>query len=64
MVLEELLDSNFDPPVVYDVVYSVRRRKEIPDAPETGLPKALGARINARSAGLNTGGFSIAWIAD
>jgi hypothetical protein len=57
IVLEELLDSNFMPPDVWDVLYSVRRRKEMPpDAPLLPLPSALGGRMSALSAALSGGG--------
>ena len=56
IVFEELLDSNFDPPVVLEVIYSVRRRKEVPVAWLCDLPSALGGRISARSAAHSGGG--------
>jgi hypothetical protein len=57
IVLEELLDSNFMPPVVCDVLYSVRRKKEVPFAAVTfPLPSAFGGRMSARSAALSGGG--------
>jgi hypothetical protein len=62
-VFVEVLDSKFEPPLVYDVVYSVRRKNDVPEAPKIGLPRALGGRIKARSAGCKGGGFSIAEIA-
>jgi hypothetical protein len=57
IVLDELLDSNFIPPVVCDVLYSVRRRKEMPVAVLlVPLPSAFGGRMSALSAALKGGG--------
>jgi hypothetical protein len=55
-VLDIVLDSNLDPPVVLDVMYSVRRKKEIPVALLVDLPRALGGRISALSAAQSGGG--------
>jgi hypothetical protein len=56
-VLDELLDSNFMPPVVCEVLYSVRRKKEIPvGALAFPLPSAFGGRMSALSAALSGGG--------
>lgn len=63
IVFDELLDSNFDPPVVLDVTYSVRRRKVMPVELLFALPSAFGGRINALSAALSGGGCGIACIA-
>jgi hypothetical protein len=57
IVLDELLDSNFMPPVVCEVLYSVRRKKEIPvGALAFPLPSAFGGRMSALSAALSGGG--------
>jgi hypothetical protein len=64
IVLEELLDSNFaEPPVVCDVVYSVRRKKDALEALVELLPSAFGGLIKARSAGCKGGGTASALIA-
>lgn len=63
IVFDELLDSNLEPPVVLEVIYSVRRKKEVPVALLCALPSALGGRINARSAAQSGGGCAIACIA-
>jgi hypothetical protein len=56
-VLDELLDSNFIPPVVCDVLYSVRRKKEVPVAAVLlPLPSMFGGRMSALSAALSGGG--------
>lgn len=56
IVLDELLDSNLEPPVVLDVTYSVRRRKVAPWALVCVLPSWFGGRISALSAVLSGGG--------
>jgi len=60
MVFPELLDSKRVALVAAEVMYSVRRKKETPAVDETGLPRALGGRMRARSCGWTGGGFSIA----
>lgn len=56
IVFDELLDSNLEPPVVLEVMYSVRRKKEVPVAWACDFPSALGGRISARSAAHSGGG--------